>query len=115
MICLHFTRVLIVFTSFNNDKGGQCSPELWTGYDGKTCGPCAALVNVKYYGKTCSSFCEEQKMSCVAAWDDRRNERCSHFAREYSCGHFWKRTSDAICHCSKIGKLFGIFSYSLIF
>ena len=81
-------------------KIGSCSPSNWKGYDGVTCGACSALVNVKSYGKTCSKFCDAQSLSCVDAWDDEENEKCSKTAKRRGCEYVWKRTSDAICQCS---------------
>ena len=51
---------------------GGCSPSTWSGYDGKVCGSCSALVNVGN-GGTCTAFCERQGLACTDAWDDGAN------------------------------------------
>ena len=78
----------------------KCNPSKWRGYDGKTCGACAALVNVKQFGSTCEGYCAAQGLDCIEGWDDIRDETCSHHARTRPCGFSYaKKTSDAICSC----------------
>ena len=38
------------------DSPATCDPSSWTGYDGVTCGECAALVNVRDNGGSCSKI-----------------------------------------------------------
>ena len=47
-----------------------CDPTQWLGYDGLTCGSCAALVNVKNHGYNCASYCADQGLACIEGWDD---------------------------------------------
>ena len=81
----------------------KCNPSKWRGYDGKTCGACAALVNVKQFGSTCEGYCAAQGLACIDGWDDIRDETCSLHASikdERPCGFSYaKKTSDAICSC----------------
>ena len=78
--------------------GGK-SPDQWIGYDGNTCGECAALVDVRDNGGNCNGFCELQGLSCVEAWDDEVGEQCSFGARIQSCEYTFGGSSDAICKC----------------
>ena len=75
-----------------------CDPSSWSGYDGRVCGPCSALV---YYGGNCSAFCALQGLSCVQSWDDTTGDECSLDAPKMSCDHNFGGTSDAICECAQ--------------
>ena len=79
-----------------------CTPDAWIGYNGKTCGECAALVNVRDNGGTCAGFCLLQGLACVEGWDDKTNDQCSIGAEVKSCDHSYGRTSDAICSCAPL-------------
>ena len=78
---------------------GVKTPDQWIGYDGKTCGECAALVHVRNNGRNCNGFCNLQGLSCVEAWDDEIGEQCSFGARMESCEYTFGGSSDAICKC----------------
>ena len=91
---------------FIDHKTVPCNPEIWSGYNGKTCGPCSALVNVEDYGGSCSKFCSEQGLSCLDGWDDVAPNTCSLSAKKQGCEHVWQGTSDAICQCLSTGRLF---------
>jgi hypothetical protein len=78
-----------------------CDPPGWIGYDGKTCGGCAALVNLRDNGGTCSDFCTLQNLTCVEGWDDETNGECSVGATVQPCDHDYGSTNDyAICSCA---------------
>lgn len=81
------------------NRAAACSPTSWTGFDGKVCRSCAALVKVRDHGGDCSTFCARQGLGCVQAWDDTDNEQCSVNAPRLSCFHVFGGTSDAICEC----------------
>jgi hypothetical protein len=83
------------------DSPATCDPSSWTGYDGVTCGECAALVNVRDNGGSCSSFCELQGLSCSRAWDGTTDEECSLDAPQLGCDYVFESsgTSDGVCEC----------------
>ena len=79
-----------------------CAPEAWVGYDGETCGECAALVKVRDNGGTCAGFCSLQGLDCVEGWDDETDNECSLGAAVKACDHsFGVGTSDAVCKCGQ--------------
>ena len=78
---------------------GVNAPDQWIGYDGKTCGDCAALVHVRANGGSCRAFCDLQGLACVKAWDDEINEDCSPDATVQDCDSTFGGSSDAICEC----------------
>eukprot|EP00964_Phaeocystis_antarctica_P065282 scaffold39359_cov69-Phaeocystis_antarctica.AAC.2 len=79
-----------------------CAPEAWVGYDGETCGECAALVKVRDNGGTCAGFCSLQGLDCVEGWDDETDNECSLGAAVKACDHsFGVGTSDAVCKCAQ--------------
>ena len=82
------------------DASAACAPGNWPGYDGVTCGDCAALVNVRENGGTCEAFCARQGLGCVASWDDWADEQCSLFVPRQGCNTVYNDTSDAICECT---------------
>ena len=86
---------------------GSTAPSTWVGYDGKTCGECAALVKVRDNGGTCEGFCSRQGLSCVEGWDDETNEQCSAGATVRPCDHSYGSTSDAICKCGDASAAHG--------
>ena len=93
-----------ILASSPNASAACFPPTLWTGFDKKVCGACAALVNVRDNGGDCSTFCARQGLGCVQAWDDIDNEECSFDAPKLSCFHsFAGGTSDAICECGSSG------------
>ena len=77
-----------------------CDPSSWTGYDGVTCGDCAALVDVRDNGGSCSRFCELQGLACLTAWDDTTGDECSLDAPQLGCDYVFDSTSDGVCVCS---------------
>ena len=78
-----------------------CAPEAWVGYDGETCGECAALVKVRDNGGTCTGFCSLQGLNCVEGWNDETGGYCSFDATVQPCDHHYASTSDAICKCTQ--------------
>eukprot|EP01045_Picozoa_sp_COSAG04_P013769 COSAG04_NODE_994_length_8876_cov_9.074763_2_plen_2355_part_01 len=78
-----------------------CNPSEWDGYDGLTCGGCAAIVKVTSNGGTCSEYCRRQGLACLDAWDDATNEQCSYDAARFGCGRTFSGTgtTDGICQC----------------
>ena len=113
--CIWFLPFLTVVFSIVRNVG-QCSPDLWNGYNGTTCGHCAAIVNVSDHGGSCSSFCSAQGLSCKNGWDNVEPEKCSRKTDELGWEHIWaeenifvpnrtgtSETSDAICQCISPG------------
>ena len=104
---LHINFICVsLFIGFIHYNAGQCKPESWSGYNGKSCGDCSALVKVEDYGGSCSKYCSAQGLSCLDGWDDVVPETCSLSAEKQGCDHVWQETSDAICQCTSTGMIF---------
>ena len=88
-----------------NTKPLTCDPSSWTGFDGRVCGECAALVRIDMYDGTCSAYCAGQGLTCIDGWDDKTNGRCSLDAERMGCEHDFGRTSDAICKCDPMSQI----------
>ena len=76
----------------------SCDPASWVGYDGATCGACAAVVETN--SGTCTTLCEQQGLSCTDAWDDQ-GDQCTENTPHHGCSYVWAGTSDAICQCNE--------------
>ena len=79
-----------------------CTPSAWVGFDGQSCGGCAALVEVRDNGGSCAVFCARQGLGCLDGWDDTTDESCSVGAARVGCSHQFTSTSDGICECQGV-------------
>jgi len=66
------------------------------------CGPCKVLAD-KMGRRSCDDYCEENGLSCIAAWEEV-DDNCE-VKETRRCNQRGGRTSDLICECGSERRL----------